>query len=760
MLQRQGLNFRLRYFFAIVLALTIVLLCKTSSASAAPSFPPGFNSESVVKGLSSPTAIDWASDGRMFIATKDGQVKVFENGQLLPTDFIDLSAQVNSYWDHGLLGIAVHPSFPITPYVYLLFTYDPPELLTNPPYAVDGPDGGGERVSRLIRVSAFSTNTNIADSSSAVVLLGKNSTLANIGDPADKDGAGGATSCDTLRDGTPVEDCLPSDGPSHSIGTVAFGVDGSLYVSNGEGTPFLNPEPRAFRSQNVDSLSGKILRINPDTGLGYPDNPFYDGALNHNRSRVWSYGLRNPFRFAINPVTNEPFVGDVGWYAWEELNTGKGKNFGWPCYEGDNTGIARQGSYEYYTTTQAACAAMYAQGLGAVQAPLYAYDHSLGDTAIIAGTFYTGTTWPSNYQGALFIADYARNWIKYLTFDLAGNATVNDFATEISNGEGGPVQLRLGPDQNLYYISLRPVSDSVIRRIRYTPGGIAPPTVWISATPTSGNLPLTVTFSSAGTFDPVSTTLSFEWAFGDGITSTNPSPTHIYTSAGSYTYTAVLTVTNIQDASSRDSLDISIGNRPPTATIITPTDGMTYTVGSTIYFSGTGADIVGSVRPTNTLKWQVRLHHHDHIHYDFFSAVGAAGSFVTPDHGDDSWLELCLTATDNVGLQDTQCVRLYPITVVYTFDTQPSGLQLTYGDFVGTTPFTVPTTVNGRRSIIAPPRQGGMEFISWSDGGAASHVITVGSTPQAYLAVYRWLIRLPLILRNYSSHQTGRGMMK
>ena len=749
MLQGQRVNSRPRYFCAIVLAMAIVLLCKTPSASAAPSLPPGFNSESVVKGLSSPTAIDWASDGRMFIATKDGQVKVFQNGQLLPTDFIDISAQVNSYWDHGLLGIAVHPSFPITPYVYLLYTYDPPGL-PGAPYAVDGPDGGGERVSRLIRVSAFSTDTNIADPSSIKVLLGISSTLANIGNAADQDGAGGATSCD--NNGTPIEDCLPSDGPSHSIGTVAFGVDGSLYVGNGEGTPFFNPEPRAFRSQNVDSLSGKILRINPDTGLGYPDNPFYDGTPNHNRSKVWSYGLRNPFRFAVNPVTNEPFIGDVGWYAWEELNTGKGKNFGWPCYEGDNTGSAPQGSFQYYTTTQAACAAIYAQGAGAVQAPLYAYDQSPGGAAIIAGAFYTGTTYSSTLQGALFITDYVRDWIQYLTFDSAGNPTLNDFATEISNGYGGPVQLRLGPDKNLYYVSLRPASDSVIRRIRYTPGGIAPPTVWISATPTSGNLPLTVTFSSAGTFDPVSTTLSFEWAFGDGITSTDPSPTHIYTSAGSYTYTAVLTVTNTQGASSSDSLNITIGNRPPTATIITPAADMTYTVGNTIYFSGTGTDMAGSVLPSNTLKWQVQLHHHDHIHYDFFSAVGASGSFVTPDHGDGSWLELCLTATDSAGLQDTQCVSLYPITVIYTFDTQPSGLQLTYGDIVGTTPFTVETTVNGQRSLIAPPKQGKMEFFSWSDGGAASHTIIVGSTPQVYLAVYRWIIRLPLILRGYLSH--------
>ncbi len=199
--------------------------------SAAPVFPSGFTTELVVPNLTGPTTIAFAPDGRIFIGQKDGRVRVFQNGKLLATDFIDLSSEVNNYWDRGLLGIAVHPAFPDTPYVYLLYTYDPPGAADN---------GDGARVSRLIRVTADPSNTNVALPESTMVLLGKNSTFANIGDPKSHDGE---PSCQS--EGIYVQDCIASDGPSHTIGTVAFGIDGSLFVSSGEGGHFLYTDPRA-----------------------------------------------------------------------------------------------------------------------------------------------------------------------------------------------------------------------------------------------------------------------------------------------------------------------------------------------------------------------------------------------------------------------------------------------------------------------------------------------------------------------------------
>jgi glucose/arabinose dehydrogenase len=712
--------------------LAIGLFFTSISAMAASTLPPGFISETVVTGLSSPTNMAWTPDGRIFITLKEGRVLVFQNGQLLPTAFIDISKEVNDYGDRGLLGIAVHPNFPTTPYVYLLYTYDPPGLAGGPG-APDGPDGSGERVSRLMRVSALATDTNVADLSSEVVILGKNSTLANIADPASAEAADPTPSCD--NNGQPIDDCLASDSSSHSIGTVAFGTDGSLFVSNGEGSTFINPDLRALRAQNLDSLSGKILRINPETGLGYSDNPFYDGNPAHNRSRVWSYGLRNPFRFAVNPATNEPFVGDVGWYAWEEINTGRGKDFGWPCYEGDDKGSAPQSSYQYYTTTQAICAKLYDQGPSAVQAPLYSWENSPG-AAAIGGAFYTGTVFPAEYQGAFFFADYVRAWIKYLTVDATGKATVHDFMAGALN-QGGPVQLNVGPDGALYYVILRPGDVSEIRRIRYAPGGVTPPTAQAAVTPTNGLAPLTVNFSSAGSSDPNGEALSYQWAFGDGTTSDEVSPTHIYTTNG--TYTVLLTVTNASSLFSTDRLAVTVGNAAPIASITAPAPGTTYNVGDTISFSGTGTDPKDGTLSGNSLTWTTLLHHNDHIHYNFFKATGASGSLVYPDHGDFTWLELCLTATDSGGLHDTKCVEIHPNSVVETFDTRPSGLPLVYDGASHTTPFTVETIVNSQRLIIAPPTQGNLSFTGWSDGGQSSHTITIAPTPQTYVATYQWL---------------------
>jgi glucose/arabinose dehydrogenase len=693
-----------------------------------------FISETVVSGMIQPTDIDWTTDGRMFVTLKYGVVRVVENGQLLPEPFIDISDEVNNYWDRGLLGIALHPSYPITPYVYLLYVYDPPEL-TGTVGDPDGPDGSGERVSRLIRVTAYLTNTNVADPSSTVVILGQNSTYANIGDPAD---SSTAVSCDSS--GTPIADCLPADGPSHSIGTVRFGIDGSLFVGNGDSSPFFVADPRSLRALNVDSLAGKIMRIHPDTGEGYPDNPFYDGDPSSNRSRVWSMGLRNPFRFTIHPETNEPFIGDVGWETWEEINTGKGANFGWPCYEGNDTGSARQPLFEIFGGT--VCQDLYAQGSSAVQAPLYSYPHAGYGAAALAGVFYQGMAYPETYRDALFIADYNRDWIKYFTFDQYGNATIHDFLDHVSH-HMGVVQLKTGPDGNIYYVVINPGGAGGVRRVRYTDD----PTAQASATPNNGYPPLEVQFSSAGTSDPNEdpASLTYEWAFGDSGKDTGPNPTHTYILSG--TYTAVLTVTNSVGGTGVGSVQVVVGNLAPTVTVLAPLDGATYIVSHTVVFSGTAVDFEDGPLPADSLSWEVLLRHNEHTHPNFLNTTGAGGSVVPPDHGDNSWLEICLTATDSDGLAGKACVEVYPLTAVYTFTSDPAGLQLIYDGAYYTTPFTATIPISTSRSISAPLVQGGLEFISWSDGGDAAHVITIGSTPQTLVATYRRYIWLPLVMR-------------
>ena len=136
--------------------------------AATAAVPPGFEVTPVVEGLETPVAFDFAPDGTMFIAEKRGVVRVYRNGSLLPTPFINISSDVNDRFEHGMLGIAVHPNFPTpVPYVYVLYTHDPPGL---------PPDEAGARVARLERITADPVNPDVAATgpSARTVILGKN----------------------------------------------------------------------------------------------------------------------------------------------------------------------------------------------------------------------------------------------------------------------------------------------------------------------------------------------------------------------------------------------------------------------------------------------------------------------------------------------------------------------------------------------------------------------------------------------------------
>ena len=402
--------------------------------------------ETVASDLNNPIAFDWSSDGeKLFIAQKNGVVRLYENGSLADTPFVDISAQVNDTRDRGLLGFAVHPDFPNQPYVYLAFTYDPPEVFDNSGLA--GPDGNGNRPSRLIRVEADpNTNFTTAIPDSEVVLLGENSVWENISRPD-----GNSTEDLTIppsgitSEGENIQDYLATDSESHSIGAVRFGTDGSLYVSNGDGTSYNAVDPRTVRVQDIDNLSGKMLRIDPLTGEGLPNNPFYNGDPNSNRSKVYSYGLRNPFRFTIDPNTNQPFIGDVGWTEWEEINSGAGVNFGWPYFEGGSGENIRREGYQDLPEAQA----FYSSNQTATPS-LYARSHDDGAIAIIMGDFYTGDTFPDRYDDALFFSDYGDNTIRYINFDGADGLEVNTFMDDIS----GVSQITTGPDSHLYATDL------------------------------------------------------------------------------------------------------------------------------------------------------------------------------------------------------------------------------------------------------------------------------------------------------------------
>lgn len=413
-----------------------------------------FQRQAILSNLLEPTAFEFAPAAPnggpqlLFVAEKRGTVRVLQNEQLQSGFFIDISPEVNNVRDRGLIGIAVHPDFYTgSPYIYLSYTYDPPEAAQAPQGSSAGRDGVGNRPSRVLRITAdAATGYTRAVANSAVVILGRNSNWANTSRPDLNSTSDFSVPSSGLNpDGSWVQDFLASDSESHSIGDVAFGPDGALYVSNGDGASYSNVDPRAARVMDVNNLSGKLLRIDPINGNGLSDNPFFNGDPTSNASKVWNLGLRNPFRFTFNPETGDPVIGDVGWTQWEEVNVGaRGANFGWPFFEGGDGSSNRTGGYSSLQSAQD----FYASGTTVTPAA-YAYLHD-NQNAVVVGDFYDGPA--PNLDNALFTADASRGTIDILFFNQAGTDVVN--TQRFQEDVFGVVQMMSGPDGAMYFVTL------------------------------------------------------------------------------------------------------------------------------------------------------------------------------------------------------------------------------------------------------------------------------------------------------------------
>jgi glucose/arabinose dehydrogenase/PKD repeat protein len=757
---------RVRVLLTITLLASSLAVAATTEHAAAASLPPGFQEVVVFSGLTQPTAVRFSPDGRVFVAEKSGLIKVFDNlSDTTPTVFADLRTQVHNYWDRGLLGLALDPGFPTNPWVYVLYTFDAAIGGTAPRW---GSVGG----------TSDDCPTPPGPTDDGCVVAGRLSRLQASGNTM-------VGAEQVLIEGW----CQQY--PSHSIGSLAFGADGALYVSGGDGASFnwvdygqdgapVNPcgdppggvggtmtpptaEGGALRSQDVRTtgdpagLNGAILRVDPATGAGLPDNPMASSS-DPNARRIVAHGLRNPFRITTRPGTNEVWIGDVGWGDWEEIDrlvsptSEPVDNFGWPCYEGDG----RQNSYD--AANLSICENLYNAGTGAVVAPYFRYHHNelvvpndvcpLGGSSV-AGTafaFSSGGSYPAEYRSALFFADYTRRCIWAVPVGADGLPDISKRRTFVG-GAAQPVDLQIGPGGDLFYVDL----GGTIRRIRYFNQN-QPPIAVATANPTNGPAPLTVTFDGGGSSDADGDALSYAWdldgdgAFDDGSAAT---ATFTYTQPG--TYTATLRVTDPSGASGTSAVTISAGNTPPAAVIDTPAAGTTWKVGDVINFSGHAVDAQDGTLATSALTWSLVLQHcpstcHEHPLQTF--AGTASGSFVAPDHEYPSHLELRLTATDSGGLTNTTSVELDPQTVDLTFGSNPAGLTLAVGSTSQPAPFTRTAILGSTLSASAPSPQasGGTayEFVGWSDGGAQTHTI-VANAAGSYVATYRVRLGGPVI---------------
>ena len=760
-----------------------------TTAAAAPALPTGFSDTVAFSGLNHPTALRFASDGRVFVIEKGGLLKVFDSlSDPTPTTVVDLSTEVDDYWDRGLLGLALDPSFPATPYLYLLYTYDAPPGGTAPVWndacpSPPGPNTDGCVVSgKLVRIQVSPSDQEVG---SPQVLI-KNQWCQQF--------------------------------PSHSIGDLAFGPDGKLYLSAGEGASFTfadygqngNPcadppggtltpptaEGGALRAQSPNRaagpavLNGSLLRLDPSTGNAAADNP-KAAASDANLRRIVAYGFRNPFRFAFRPGTSELWLGDVGWNDWEEINRIQTpptavQDFGWPCYEGTGPQPG------YQSAGLNICTKLYQAGTAVP--PYYTYNHAEdvenGDgcpttqgSVVSAVGFYTGTSYPAPYHGALVFGDHSRECL--WTMPLGANNEPDPAQVQVlESNAANPVDVQSGPNGDLYYADF---DGGTIHRISYSAAGSCaegtflaeyhnsvdlsgPPVLtrcegaidnnWGTGSPAPGvnsdgfSVRWTGRFTfAAGTYTFTSTADDGIRVYVDGalriddwqLQSATTEQATVQLTAGVHTVEVDYFENTGQAVAQLSWTQSGNPNTPPAPVIDTPSPTLTYAVGDPISFSGRAIDTEDGTLPASVLSWTLLIHHCTtpttcHVH-DVQSWNGVAnGTLNAPDHDYPSHLELILTATDSAGATGTTSVTLEPKTVDLTFRTSPSGLALAVGSSSGATPFTRTVIVNSANSVSAPATEqlGGVtyQFSSWSDGGAPTHNVTAPTGPATYTATY------------------------
>jgi glucose/arabinose dehydrogenase len=707
-------------------ALLFVLALAFPGLARGTNVPAGFRDTVAISNLTNPTAVRFAPapDTRVFVAEQAGRILVYDDlDDPTPTVVADLRDRVNSFWDRGLLGLALDPSFPLQPYLYALYTYDampgagaPPgkwdDACPNPPGATTG---GCVVTGRLTRLQIDAGNH----------WTGSEYEL--------------------------VRQDWCQQYPSHSIADLAFGPDGGLYASAGDGASWEYGDhgqnggnPCGDPVKEGGALRAQDYRT-PDDPLGYDGSVIRVDRTGATPPQLVAYGFRNPFRMTFRPGTDELWIGDVGWDAVEEIDTfsladaSTPLNFGWPCYEGTGQPAA------YKEQALPICESLYSAPAGAVSWPFFSYQHYQpiypgappgcvdGGSSISGLAFYHGASYPT-LDGALFVSDYARNCIWTMQPDAQG-VPIPSTASVFETGALTPVDVEIGPSGDVYYVDFGVPGEraGAIHRIRYKP-----PVAVIDADKTEGPSPLTVQFDgSRSTAVEPGGALTYDWDFGDGSPhSSAVSPTHTFLTG---TRTVRLKVTDPANGlTSTASQVISADNVAPTVTITKPASGTTWRVGDSIDFAATAEDSNEALGPS-AYSWSLVLHHcpascHVHPLQDFPGVTG--GSFLAPDHGYPSHLELSVTVTDSGGLTDTKSVELQPATVPLHFVSEPAGLRLVVGGSEDAAPFDREVIVGSQNELLAPSPQGGLLFSSWSDLGARTHTITAPATPTTYVATF------------------------
>ncbi|MGL5018588.1 MAG: ThuA domain-containing protein, partial [Luteolibacter sp.] len=608
--------------------------------------------------VSNPMSIDIDSTGKVYLVERKGAVKVHDQATGQTRVIGNLSAY--SGGEYGLLGITLAPDFNTSRHLYILWS---PATGNNNRLSRFTLNGAGDlNLASEVAIIEYFTNRSAGHHQSGSVAFTPDGNIVM-----------------SLGDNTWASQFSPRN-------------DTGIANDARKGSP------------NSNDLRGGIVRIRPNVGGGPPAHPNYTIPSGNlfppgtplGRPEVYTKGSRNCFRLCVDPYTGWVYYGDVGpdrsglssdlpfegSRGHDEFNQVKGPGwFGWPYFLADNKAYRDGGNgvvgnpwtmatlradlANYFTLPsftgnggQAGDPNLlpnpipawiwYASGSNSAP-PQFSELNSGGGRCAMAGAVYAhaqGKNFPVYYDRSVFIMEWSRNRIYDVRTRPDGSILeITRFAPHLTFDR--PLEMKFGPDGAMYVIEWGTefgTSESAgakIVKIQYTKGA-ATPTAVASANVTSGSLPLTVNFSSAGTFDPDAQILNYAWDFnGDQIIdSTLPNPTHTFTTAG--TYNVQLTVTDEDQLFARANVTISGGNNAPVLGFDYPANFSFFDWGDQVNFSlwvtdtEDGSTASGSILPSS-VQFEGSLGHDDHQHNEL-QLTSLTGSVTVPrddSHGFD-----------------------------------------------------------------------------------------------------------------------------
>ncbi|MFK7925411.1 MAG: PQQ-dependent sugar dehydrogenase [Bacteroidia bacterium] len=613
--------------------------------------PFGFVEQVLVDSLN-PVAMTIDHHDNIWIVEKHGVVRIYDPHQgLLADPFIQIN--VDDYNERGLLGIALHPDFDLNPYVYLYYTV---------------PGGNHNRLSR------FLANGLLAVPASEEIIF----------------------ELDTLA------------GFVHNGGAMLFGPDGKLYIATGEAAhpPF---------SQDLNSLHGKILRLNED-GTIPTDNPFYQ-QLNGDSRAIWALGLRNPFALAYDEASSRFYAIDVGGGEFEEINSlSAAMNYGWPQIEGP---LSNQQTPTNYVD------------------PVYAYDHQAG-CSIVGAAFYPASSshFPETYAGQFFFADYCDGYIK--SYDPIAQ-TSSLFADQINR----PLAIAFSHETGkLYYLTRAGIGGGSPADNTFTQQGqlwevsfLGTGAPFVSVHPQSTLVSLgeeaRFLVQASGAYP-----LTYQW-LQDGVPINGSTDSILSFLSPSLADSGSFIQCIVSNSEGADTSQVAIlkvtSNQRPLPMIRFPSDGDFFRAGDTISFGGTAIDPEEGILEESNLSWLLVFHHDEHTHPGAgpFVATDSASWIVPTVNETDTnvWYRLHLNAIDTMGLAQTTTIdlrpKLAPISLL-----GPAGVMVNIDGRRRALPYTFYSQVGLNRVVEALPisivGDSLYRFLRWAN--AATETIWEGSS--------------------------------